>query len=811
MKNYNPQEIEKKWQKIWEEHKLYKTPDKSDKPKYYTLVMFPYSSGDLHIGHWYNFAPTDVFARFKRMNGFNVMEPIGFDSFGLPAEGAAIKRGIHPADWTKENIANMEKQLQSMGAIYDWSREIISSEPYYYKWTQWMFLQLYKADLAYKAKVPANWCPSCQTVLANEQVVDGVCWRCSSVVERRELEQWLFRITKYADELLDDVEALDWPEKTKTMQKNWIGRSEGVEINFPVISNKKGDIKEQLTVFTTRPDTIFGVTFMVISPEHPKLSSFVIQENKEAVSNYIEEVKKKSELERVALEKDKTGVFTGSYCENPLSRVKVPIYVADYVLMSYGSGAVMGVPAHDQRDWDFAKKYHLDIVEVIRGGDVANEAYTESGEMANSDQFNGLDSKEAKKRISDYIEKEHLGKRKINYHLRDWLVSRQRYWGAPIPIIYCEKCGLVSVPETDLPVLLPYDVDFTPKGKSPLATNSEFVNTKCPTCGGKATRETDTMDTFVCSSWYYLRYPNPDLEDKPFDTDLISYWLPVDTYVGGAEHTVLHLLYSRFFTKALKDFGYLKFGEPFKTLRHQGIILGPDGQKMSKSKGNIINPDELVKAYGADTVRTYLCFMGPYDQGGPWNPKGIEGIYRFLTRVWILTNKQKDIFSAQELTVEERRFMAKTVKKVTDDLTCFRFNTAVAAIMEWFNFLRGKKTVYGEEIKNLIILISPFAPHLAEEIWQIVFNSAKEFEPKLSVHNQLWPAYIKQHLEEKEVWVVVQVNGKLRDRLLVAVGTSKEDIQKLAEGSPKVSKFLKDKVLCDIVYVSNRLINFVVS
>jgi leucyl-tRNA synthetase len=808
MKNYHPQKIEKKWQKIWEESKLYETPNISDKPKYYCLVMFPYSSGDLHIGHWYNFAPTDVFARFKRMSGFNVMEPIGFDSFGLPAEGAAIKRGVHPADWTESNIANMEKQLRTIGAIYDWRREIIASRPDYYKWTQWMFLQLYKAGLAYKAKVPANWCPDCQTVLANEQVIEGRCWRCESLVVQREIAQWLFKITRYADELLEDVEKLDWPEKTKIMQRNWIGRSEGVEIAFPVIYTNGEKSKEVLTFFTTRPDTVFGATFMAISPEHPMLKKLVTPESKRSVSEYIEKVKKKSELERVALEKEKTGVFTGSYCENVLSGAKIPVYVADYVLMSYGSGAVMGVPGHDQRDWDFARKYNLDIVEVIRGGDVTKGPYVEGGPLVNSREFSGLSSYEAKKKITDYIEKQGLGQRKVNYHLRDWVVSRQRYWGAPIPVVYCEKCGTVPVPEKDLPVLLPYDVDFTPKGRSPLAVNKAFVNVKCPSCQGSARRETDTMDTFVCSSWYYLRYPNSDLESKPFDTDTLKYWLPVDMYVGGAEHTVLHLLYSRFFTKALRDLGYLEFDEPFSALRHQGIILGPDGQKMSKSKGNVINPDELVSTYGADTVRAYLCFMGPYDQGGPWNPRGIEGIYRFLNRVWARVY-QTNISVANNTTLEDKRLMAKTLQKVTDDISNLKFNTAVAAIMTWFNTFSSRKELSLEEIKVLLLLLAPFAPHLTEELWQSVVEGSNKFEAERSIHNQSWYKIDKSYLTEEYVWLVVEVDGKVRDRLKVPYGASEEKVKTMAEELPKVRKFIEGKSVEKVVFRSNRLINFV--
>lgn len=807
MERYKPQVIEKKWQQIWEEKQIFKTPDKSGKPKYYCLVMFPYSSGDLHIGHWYNFAPSDAFARFKRMNGYNVMHPIGFDSFGLPAENAAIKNKVHPHEWTEENIERMTGQIKATGNSYDWSRVIAAHRPDYYRWTQWMFLLMYKKGLAYRAKSLANWCPECQTVLANEQVEKGRCWRCGEKVLLREIEQWAFKITNYADRLLKDLKKLDWPEKTLLMQKNWIGRSEGLEIDFAVEG-----CEEKISVFTTRVDTIFGVTFMVLAPEHPVVAKLLGSRIKE-INDYVEKIKNKTELERKEA-KEKTGVFTGWYAINPLSKEKIPIYISDYILMTYGTGAIMGVPSHDRRDYEFVKKHKLPLRTVIETKSkqrlLKDGVFEDYGILINSGNYTGISSEEAIKSISKYVVNNKIGTLKINYHLRNWVVSRQRYWGAPIPIIYCEKCGIVPVPETDIPVLLPYDVDYTPHGISPLGTSQKFVNTICPKCGGKGKRETDTMDTFVDSSWYFLRYPSARSElsrGTPFVKELTNYWLPVDTYIGGAEHTVLHLLYSRFFTKVLFDQKLISFDEPFIQLRHQGIILGPDGHRMSKSRGNVVNPDDLVETYGSDTVRTYLAFMGPYDQGGPWNSEGIEGVYRFLNRVWSLISRYIDNRSEVEehkLSRERLKFMHKTIEKVTKDINILHFNTSVSSLMKWLNFLQDQNNLSEEEVETYLLLLSPLVPHLTEELWHSLGN-------EFSVHLQSWPECKEEYLAEEETTIVVQVNGKLRDRLIVASDISEKEVKEKARNSGKIRKYLENKEISKEVYIPHKLINFVTS
>jgi len=726
--------IEKKWQKIWEKEGVYRTKDKvKGRKNFYHLVMFPYPSGDLHIGHWYNFAPADIFARFKRMRGFNVLSPMGFDAFGLPAENAAIKRGIHPKDWTYKNIKTMSSQLKSMGNMYDWSRQVITADSEYYKWTQWMFLQLYKNGLAYKKKAPANWCPKCHTVLANEQVVDGRCERCDTQVIQRDIEQWLFKITDYAEKLLKDLDELDWPEKTKIMQRNWIGQSQGATIKFS-ISNSQFPIE----VFTTRLDTIFGCTYLVVAPEHEMIRQLAERiKNYDEVKNYINTAKNKSDLQRTDLAKDKTGVeLKGVMAINPFNNEKVPVFVADYVLGHYGTGAVMAVSAHDERDFEFAKKYNLPIKMVICPNypvlkcPVLERAFVDDGHLVDSGEFSGLTSEKAREKMAMWLEENNLGKKTINYKLRDWLVSRQRYWGAPIPIVYCEKCGEVAVPEKDLPVKLLNVKKYLPteEGKSPLAHSEKFLKTKCPKCGGKAIRETDTMDTFVCSSWYYLAYIMRGISNFQFPISkykkAFKQWLPVNMYIGGAEHTVLHLLYSRFFTKALKDFGYLNFGEPFSALRHQGIILGPDGQKMSKSRGNVVDPDDLVKKFGADAVRMHLAFMGPYDQGGPWNPGGILGIKRFLDRIYktisnfqFSISKQRQNSKIQNQNFE--RLLHQTIKKVTEDIEHHSHNTAVATLMALTNELykAQKDEWFGYGMQVLVQLLAPFAPHLSEELW----------------------------------------------------------------------------------------------
>ncbi|MHB1415745.1 MAG: leucine--tRNA ligase, partial [Chloroflexota bacterium] len=615
---YKPTEIEPKWQAKWAEDRLYEAREDPSRPKFYSLVMFPYTSGDLHVGHWYNYGPADVYARFKRMQGYDVMHPIGFDAFGLPAEEAAIKHGIHPFTWTVRNIERMRKQLRTIGASFDWSREVASCFPDYYRWTQYLFLQLYHKGLAYKGKAPANWCPSCNTVLANEQVVEGRCERCGSVVTRRDLEQWFLRITDYADELLD-FSKIDWPERVKIMQTNWIGKSTGAEIVF------RAENGEAIPVFTTRPDTVYGVTFMVLAPEHPLVEKLTTPERRQAVQDYVEAARRQTEIERLSVEKEKTGVPIGSYCINPLNGERVPIWIGDYVLYSYGTGAVMGVPAHDTRDFDFAKRYEIPIPVVIAppdwNGQPLDEAYVDAGTMVNSGPFSGTPSKEGIERVCDYLEEKGIGSRRINYRLRDWLISRQRYWGAPIPIVYCPECGIVPVPEADLPVLLPEDAEFRPTGESPLKLHYGFLHTTCPKCGGPAERETDTMDTFICSSWYFLRYTSPNDDQAPWDRERARYWMPVDQYTGGVEHAVMHLLYARFFTKALRDCGLLDADEPFRRLFNQGIITY-GGMKMSKSRGNVVNPDDYVSKMGADTVRAYLMFIGPWEQGGDWNDQG---------------------------------------------------------------------------------------------------------------------------------------------------------------------------------------------
>ncbi|MBE9513231.1 MAG: leucine--tRNA ligase [Chloroflexi bacterium] len=822
---YNPQEIEKKWQRRWAEDRLYEVTEDDTRPKLYALTMFAYTSGDLHIGHWYALAPSDVHARFKRMQGYNVLHPMGFDAFGLPAENAAIKRGIHPFTWTMQNIDNMRRQLRSMGTIYDWSREVVTCLPEYYKWTQWFFLKLYEAGLAYRAKAPVNWCPRCQTVLANEQVVGGgVCERCGTAVIRRDLAQWFFRITKYADELMQH-DGIDWPERIKIMQRNWVGKSVGAEISFAL--DCPGIDEKEIRVFTTRPDTAFGVTFMVLAPEHPLVAKLTSPEKKAEVEAYITRSRRQSEIERLSTEKEKDGVFIGAYVVNRLTGDKVPVWIADYVLMSYGTGAVMAVPAHDERDYAFAKKYNLPIKLVIappgwQGGKLA-EAYTEPGTMVNSGQFDGLPSQQGIEAICDFLEGKGWGKRAITYRLRDWLISRQRYWGAPIPMIYCEKCGIVPVPEEDLPVLLPENADFKPTGESPLKYCEEFVNTTCPRCSAPAKRETDTMDTFMCSSWYFLRYASPHCDTAPFDAEKVKYWLPVDLYTGGAEHAVMHLFYARFFIKALRDMGLVSFSEPFSRLFNQGVII-VEKQKMSKSRGNVITPDEYVSELGADAVRAYLMFVAPWEQGGEWDDSGISGISRWLNRVWNLVleeykprtpdhaleklkGEQADI---EQVERELSRITHQTIRKVTGDLEKLRFNTMIAALMEFTNYLAKVKeagsvtpSVWNESIDILLLLLAPTAPHLAEELWERTGHN-------YSIHNQSWPQWDEELAKDEEVTLVVQVNGKLRDKIIVPAGITEAEAKKLALESQRVKAYLKDKVTLKEIYVPGKLVNLVV-
>lgn len=812
IEKYSPQDFEKKWQQRWAEDKLYKVDENSPKPKWYALTMFPYTSGDLHIGHWYAMAPSDVHARFRRMQGYNVLHPIGFDAFGLPAENAAIKRGIPPYIWTMQNIENMRRQLKTMGAIYDWEREVITCLPEYYKWTQWFFLKLYEAGLAYRASAPVNWCPNCQTVLANEQVINGQCERCSTPVVKRGLEQWFFRITKYADELMEH-NGLDWPERIKIMQQNWVGRSDGAEISF-VLDHSDVEEKE-IRVFTTRPDTIYGVTFMVLAPEHPLVAKITTAEHFEEVDTYIRKSRYESEVERLSTEKEKDGVFTGAYCINRVNGEKVPIWIADYVLLSYGTGAVMAVPAHDTRDFAFAQKYNIPIRTVIAPpgwkGEKLDEAWVEPGKMDNSAEFNGMSSEEAKVKIVDYLEQKGYGKKTVSYKLRDWLISRQRYWGAPIPILYCEKCGIVPVPEKDLPVLLPENAEFKPTGESPLKYVESFVNTICPKCGGPAKRETDTMDTFMCSSWYFLRYTSPHYDRGAFDPEKVKYWMPVDIYTGGAEHAVMHLFYARFFTKAIRDMGLIDFGEPFRKLFNQGTIIA-EHQKMSKSRGNVINPDKYVSEMGADIVRAYLMFSGPWELGGDWSDSSIAGVSRWMNRVWNLVlepyNEGKEI--SAEATKELKRIVHQTIKKVTGDIDTLQFNTMVAALMEYTNYLSkikesglvGKRD-WESAIEALIKMLAPTAPHTAEELWHLT-------KRPYSIHNQKWPEWDDALAREEEITLIVQVNGKLRDRLTLPASVTEEQAKQAAGASDKVKTYTDGKTIAKIIYVPGKLINLVV-
>ena len=807
---YQPHEIEKKWQQRWAADRLYEVKDDDPHPKWYTLTMFPYTSGDLHIGHWYPMAPSDVHARYKRMRGFHVLHPMGFDAFGLPAENAAINRGIHPFTWTMQNIDNMRRQLKSIGAIYDWSREVITCLPEYYKWTEWFFLKLYEAGLAYRTRAPVNWCPHCQTVLANEQVVEGgLCERCGTPVIRRDLEQWFFRITKYADELLD-FSGIDWPERIKIMQRNWIGRSEGTEISFSL--DIPGVPEKEIRVFTTRPDTAFGVTFMVLAPEHPLVEKITTPQKKGEVEAYKARTRLLNEIQRLSTEKEKDGVFSGAYCVNRLNGKKVPIWIADYVLLSYGTGAVMAVPAHDERDFAFAKKYNIPIPVVIAppgwDGQPLAAAYTEPGTMVNSGRFNGLPSQEGIVAVSKYLEEKGWGQRTVSYRLRDWLISRQRYWGAPIPMVYCDRCGIVPVPEKDLPVLLPEDAEFKPTGESPLKYNAKFVNTTCPKCAGPAKRETDTMDTFMCSSWYFLRYASAHYSKAAFDPKKVKYWLPVDFYTGGAEHAVMHLLYARFFTKAIRDIGLIDFGEPFTKLFNQGTIIAGK-HKMSKSRGNVINPDAYVADLGADTVRVYMMFIGPWEQGGEWDDSGISGVSRWLNRAWNLA-QDSYVSSVSSGDEELRRTQHETIKKVTEDIERIRFNTMVATLMEYTNYLgKVKETgavsakVWQEALRTLLLLLAPSAPHLAEELWQ---RCGYEY----SIHSQPWPAWDESLVAREEFTLVVQVNGKVRDRLTVPVAITEDEARKLAVQQEKVEPYLEGRQVLKVIYVPGKLVNIVV-
>ncbi len=818
---YHFSRIETKWQKIWEEQKLDQVSEDLERKKYYLLEMFPYPSGHLHMGHVRNYSIGDVVARFKKMEGYNVLHPMGWDSFGLPAENAAIKNQVPAALWTKDNIINMKKQLKTMGLSYDWEREVATSDPDYYKWTQWLFLEFYKKGLAYKKKAAVNWCPSCATVLANEQVVEGACERCETMVDKKDLEQWFFKITDYADRLLEDLQQLPgWPEKVKIMQENWIGRSEGAEICF------KTEAGHDLKVFTTRPDTIFGVSYMVLAPEHPLVRELVANtEYEEPVHAFIKKVKSMTNIERAETEKE--GLFIGAYAINPLSGDKIPIWVANYVLMDYGTGMVMGVPAHDQRDFEFAAKFQLPIKVVIQPegdlleGDKLTEAFPAEGRLVNSGQYDGLPNEQAIQKITRDIEQKGLGEKQIQYRLRDWLISRQRYWGTPIPIVYCEKCGVVPVPEKDLPVMLPVQVAFKPSGESPLKTDEEFLSCFCPGCGGKAIRETDTMDTFVDSSWYFLRYTDAKNTEAPFDRKKADYWMNVDQYIGGVEHAILHLMYARFFTKVLSDLNMTSSREPFQNLLTQGMVL-KDGAKMSKSKGNVVSPEEIIEQYGADTARLFILFAAPPERDLEWNEKGVEGCFRFLNRVWRLSyhyhEKVKNIDPGEviknELDKELLRSIHGTIKKVTDDVRLrFNFNTAISAIMELVNSLQKYRDHTDSKSENLslvrfglektVLLLAPFAPHVADELW---FNLDK----KTSVHLEAWPRYNEKALELTEVTMVVQINGKVRERLNFPKDLPEPQLKELVLKTEKVQQLLQGKEIIKFIIVPNKLINLVI-
>ncbi len=821
---YPYKEIEKKWQKKWEESKLYKTDlSKTDK-KCYTLVMFIYPSADrLHLGHWFNYGSADTYARFQHMRGLNIFEPIGFDAFGLPAENYAIKTKGHPHDITEENISFIREQLKAIGAMYDWDKEINTSIPEYYKWTQWIFLQLYKAGLAYRAKAPVNWCPSCNTVLANEQVVGNEsCERCGSRVTKKNLTQWFFKITDYAEKLLTGLDKLDWPERTVMMQKNWIGKSTGVEIEFPL----DGDLGHSLNVFTTRPDTLYGVTYMVLAPEHPLVEKITTPTQKDDVEHYIDNSIRQSEIERTSTIREKTGVFTGAFSINPVNNERVPIWIADYVLMSYGTGAVMAVPGHDERDFEFATLFDLPIKKVIlepntKKHEVLKEAYVEPGVMINSGPFNGLPSDEGIEKIADWLESKGIGKRKINYKLRDWLISRQRYWGTPIPIIYCDNCGELPVPEDQLPVLLPYNVDFRPTGESPLKCHEDFKKANCPKCNKPAQREVDTMDTFVDSSWYYLRYLSPNLSDRPFDKDLVNKWCPVDMYVGGAEHATMHLLYARFITMVLHDLDYFDFEEPFYALRHQGVIKGPDGLRMSKSRGNVVNPEEYIEKYGSDAFRCYLMFGFEFEKGGPWSDEGIASLDRFLSRVWRLFENYQWIFQSTSVASglgkdekELQKVLHQSIKGATSDIERLHFNTAISRIMELVNGLyrytgdKSNEQINAPFLRNVLeklnILLAPFAPHLAEELWTKLGN-------EFSVFHQEWPLFDPVALEMEYVNYGILINGKVRGQMEVPKELTTEEVEQKALQAGRIPELIKGKSIRKVIVVPEKVVNIVVN
>ena len=811
---WDPQALDRKWQERWAQDGLHRVRDDDPRPKWYELTMYPYPSGDVHIGHWYVMAPSDAHARFRRMQGYNVLHPMGFDAFGLPAENAAIRQGGHPHAWTMANVDRMRTQLRSMGTVYDWEREVVCCLPEFYRWNQWLFLQFYRAGLAYRAHAPAVWCPSCQTVLANEQVVNGACERCGTPVTRRELSQWFLRITRYVEELLDFSGLVDWPDKILTMQRNWIGRSQGVEVAFD-ISHIDAPASE-LRVFTTRVDTLFGVTFMVLAPEHPLVPALTSPQQREAVEAYVEEARRKSDIERLSADREKTGVPLGSFCVNPANGEQIPILVADYAVAWYAQGAVMGVPAHDERDFAFATKYGLPIRVVIAppdwDGEPLQEAYLGPGAQVNSGQFDGIPSEQGVEAIADHVEQRGTGQRTIAYRIRDWLISRQRYWGTPIPMVHCEACGTVPVPEEDLPVLLPEDAEFKPSGESPLARHQGFTRTACPSCGGEARRETDTMDTFFDSSWYFLRFLSPDDDTRPWDPEVVRQWAPVDQYTGGAEHAIMHLLYARFFIKGLRDMGMLDFDEPFLRLFNQGHIIS-DGAKMSKSRGNVVNPDAYVELLGADVVRLYLMFVGPWESGGEWQDAGINGVARWLVRLWDLLLRDPSGLVGAAPSPEARRsvqrLLHQTVRRVHRDIDTFNFNTAVAALMELSNELAraweegGLDVPTWKETRRLFLLmLAPLAPHFAEELWERTGGA-------YSIHQQPFPQWDDALAAAETVTLVVQVDGRVRDRLTVSVDIAEAEAVQLAMESPNARRHLEGRDVARTIYVPGRLVNVV--
>ena len=821
---YNPEAIERKWQAHWEENKLFRSLEDPTKEKFYLLEMYPYPSGAIHMGHMRNYSIGDVVARYKIMKGYNVLHPMGWDAFGMPAENAAIESGVHPAKWTYENIDTMRGQLKRMGFSYDWEREIATCDAEYYRWEQWFFLKMFERGLAYKRRSLVNWCPSCHTVLANEQVEGGLCWRCESEVTEKELDQWFLKITDYAEDLLEYCDKLPgWPERVLRMQRNWIGRSEGAEIRFPLENSE-----EAITVFTTRQDTVFGATFMTLAPEHPltlKLSKKRPQERD--VRQFVERVKRQSMAGRTAEDTEKEGVFIGAYCLNPMTGTKMPIYAGNFVLMEYGTGAVMAVPAHDQRDFDFAKRYGLPVIVVIQPPDTPlsaetmTEAYVGEGTLVNSGQFNDMDSVAAREAIVRHLEAKALGKRSVNYRIRDWGISRQRYWGAPIPIIYCPRCGMQPVPEEDLPVVLPHDVEFTGKGGSPLAECRDFVETRCPQCNGDARRETDTMDTFVESSWYFDRFASPRYDQGPLDKEKVDYWMPVDQYIGGIEHAILHLLYSRFFARVLRELGLVRDKEPFTRLLTQGMVI-KDGAKMSKSRGNIVDPEYLVTKYGADTARMFCLFASPPEKDLDWSDKGVEGSFRFLSRGWRLVYENHGWIEGAEpyshdAPIERdlrelRGKVHKTIKKVGEDIERFHFNTAISAIMELVNALYqfepkkggdpAERSVFREALEAVILLLSPFVPHIAEELWEAMGKGE-------SIMKTPWPDYDREAIVEEEVLIVIQVNGRVRDRVTVPSSMGEEEIKGVALEREKVRRHIQDKAVQTVILVPRKLINIV--